>query len=124
MKFLVPDERILLATILEFDYYEKGCLDVVDNDNDEQTVIPCIFMDGHIISIHNGEELFQLETDEYGIITGEVYENTKYIDNLYRAKDITDGVRQAATEAYEYFLSIKKLENEKILVRFPKKRLY
>ena len=140
MKYKVPKERILLCKIMIFDDYNpKTGGFTVRRLTSEEELRPVIFMDGDVIDFNTGEVIVQLERDEDGYITGEVYADTMYYDLLFKAdikvvnesgeeslnnEDENKELYEAADALYDYYLSRKEaMQNDKV-VEFKKRRLY
>ncbi len=125
MEYLVTRDRILICTIKIFADYdqETGAL-IEENLTDQDRVRMVIFMDGEIIDFRTGDVLSHIY-EEDGFVTGEIYANTMYVDELFSAdKVLTDEEFLYAQELYQFYLMRKKLIEEDKLRLFRQQRLY
>ncbi len=125
MKYLVTRDRILICTIKIFADYDQETGALREEDlTDQDRVRMVIFMDGEIIDFRTGDVLSHIY-EEDGFVTGEIYANTMYVDELFSAdKVLTDGEFLYAQELYQFYLIRKKLIEEDKLRLFRQQRLY
>lgn len=125
MKYLVTRDRILICTIKIFADYDQETGALREEDlTDQDRVRMVIFMDGEIIDFRTGDVLSHIY-EEDGFVTGEIYANTMYVDELFSAdKVLTDEEFLYAQELYQFYLIRKKLIEEDKLRLFRQQRLY
>lgn len=125
MEYLVTRDRILICTIKIFADYDQETGALREEDlTDQDRVRMVIFMDGEIIDFRTGDVLSHIY-EEDGFVTGEIYANTMYVDELFSAdKVLTDGEFLYAQELYQFYLIRKKLIEEDKLRLFRQQRLY
>ena len=125
MEYLVTRDRILICTIKIFADYDQETGALIEEDlTDQDRVRMIIFMDGEIIDFRTGDVLSHIYEEE-GFVTGEIYANTMYVDELFSAdKVLTDEEFLYAQELYQFYLMRKKLIEEDKLRLFRQQRLY
>lgn len=122
MENLVPRECFFNCETVVFSsengslYYEDATI--------EETMRLIIFADGKFFDLKTGDEIINIENDD-GLITGEIYANTMYVQNIYNYdEELTDELYNRGQEVYQMYLLKKRLIEERKLVLFQQKRLY
>ena len=105
--------------------------DVVIYDNDFEIIMEeprlTLFLNHEFFDMETTQNMYQLPVNKNGIINGPIYENTMYITETYKKKNVTKKEIKCACEIYEEILTRRKLEEELLktnkLIKMPKNKI-
>lgn len=123
MENTIDKEYFLFCEVVEFEIFGYTIYKKDLKKSEKWRLIICI--DGIFLDVKTGDEILFLPEDNYGNITGEIYANTLYANIVQKpTRDITAYELERGTEVYNNYIQIKKLIEEKKVIKFKQKRLF
>lgn len=122
INYCIKKTNILLVKVKKFTCL-TGRLLLEEQLLEQEEFRKVLFYDHMFMDFESGEELRKLYDDD-GNVVRPIFANTMYIDETYLYPDPTDQDLIYAANLYEQTVKRKKLQEEKKLLQFPKKRIY